>query len=108
MLVTNPTMALLDIPTSPITTLPYRLFGTREAVVAGLLWTANTPELFKQALLAVTLFDSIDLLSTCAAFLSGNLSVAGTAWASGSIVIFLGVELWALNDLRSQKGAKIE
>ncbi|MCJ1462212.1 hypothetical protein MMC07_000812 [Pseudocyphellaria aurata] len=105
---TNPTLALFQFPTSSMTTYPYRLFGSRDAVVAGLLWTANTPELLKQALLAGTLIDSIDLISTCAAFLSGDLNATATAWAGGGIVIFLGIQLWALNDLRSQKNSKIQ
>lgn len=108
LLATNPITALFELPSSPITTFPYRLFGVRDAVVGGLLWTANTPELFKQALIAGTLIDSIDLLSTCAAYLSGDLGVQGTALAGGGIVLFLAIELWALNELRSQKGAKIQ
>lgn len=107
LLATNPTMALFEIPTSPITTYPFRLFGSRDAVIAGLLWTANTPDLLKQALLVGTLIDSIDMLSTCAGFLSGDLGVTGAAWAGGGIFAFLVIQLWALNDLRSQKSAKI-
>lgn len=106
LLATNPTLSLSGFPTSSITTYPYRLFGSRDAVVAGLLWTANTPELVKQALLAGTVIDSIDMLSTIAAYLSGDLEVTGVAWAGGGIVLFLAIQLWALNDLRSQKGAR--
>ncbi|MCJ1262791.1 hypothetical protein MMC22_002661 [Lobaria immixta] len=107
LLATNPTLSLLGgFPTSSITTYPYRLFGSRDAVVAGLLWTANTPEHLQRALLAGTVIDSIDMLSTIAAFLSGDLDVTGLAWAAGGIILFLAIQLWALNDLRSQKGAK--
>ena len=108
LLATNPTTTLFGFPTSSITTYPYRLFASRDAVVAGLLWTANTPELLKQALLAGTVIDCIDLISTCVAFDSVDLGVTGVAWAGGGIVIFLAIQLWALNDLKSQKSAKIQ
>lgn len=108
MVATNPTMALFEFPTSPITTYPYRLVGAREAVVAGLLWTANTPELLKQALLAGTVIDAIDTLSTFAAFLSGDLGVPGAAWAGGGITINLAIQLWALSNLRSPNDAKTQ
>lgn len=107
-LATNPTMALFEFPTSPITTLPYRLFGAREAVVGGLLWTANTPDLLKQALVAATVIDAIDMLSTFAAFLSGDLVVPGAAWAGGGITINLAIQLWVLSNLRSPKGTKTQ
>ncbi|MCJ1423736.1 hypothetical protein MMC29_001620 [Sticta canariensis] len=108
LLLTNPMLALFKFPTSPISTYPYRLFGVRDAVIGGLLWTANTPELVKQALLVGTLIDSIDLLSTCAAVLSSDLVFPAAAWAVGVIVLFLAIQLWALSKLRSQRGAKIQ
>lgn len=108
LLITDPIMGLFRIPTSSATTYPFRLFGVRDAVIAGLLWTANTPDQLKRALLAGTLVDGIDLISTCAGFLSGDLGVIGFAWAAGVIVLFLAIQLWTLNNLRSTKGAKIQ
>ncbi|MCJ1463314.1 hypothetical protein MMC07_001921 [Pseudocyphellaria aurata] len=105
-LATNPTLTLFEWPRSPESTLPYRLFGGREAVLAGLIWTAKTPESLQQALLAIMLVDSIDAFCVCAAVLSGDLGLSGTAWAAGGIVLGFGIQLWALNDLRSQKVVK--
>ena len=55
---------LISFPFAPNAAHPLRLFGIRDAVIGGLLWSAHSPELKRQALIAGRVIDVYDLIST--------------------------------------------
>lgn len=90
---------IFDIPITPGSIYP-RLFGARDLVFGGLLWSARSPELVRQAVIAGAIVDGIDTLSAAAGLMEGNLDAASAAFVGIGAPIFLAIGLWGLGGLR--------
>ena len=92
-----------------ISSMSYRLFGSRELVLGGCLWLANTnsSELLPPVLLIGAIIDAIDIVSTGGCILlEGNLSPWAMSVTAGGAALFVAVQLWAWNGLRTRAGGK--
>lgn len=103
---------LVSYPYHPSTSsMSYRLFGSRELVLGSCLWLANTnsSELLPPVLLIGAMIDAIDIVSTggCILF-EGNLSHWAVSVTAGGAALFVAVQLWAWNGLRTRAGGKIK
>lgn len=94
------TSKLLNLPFDPNAAHPLRLFGIRDAVIAGLLWSAHSPELKRQALIAGLVIDVSDLISIGVGFVEGTLDVTRAALTGGAAV-FVACAIWGLRDMSS-------
>lgn len=99
---------LISIPFEPNAAHPYRLFGIRDAVVGGLLWSAHSPELKRQALIAGLVVDVSDIISTGLGLVEGSLDVTLAAWTAGGAALGVALAIWILRDMSSSssKGLK--
>ena len=91
---------LISFPFDPNAAHPLRLFGIRDAVIAGLLWSAHSPELKRQALIAGLVIDVSDLISTGVGLAEGTLDVTRAVWTGGAAV-FVACAIWGLRDMSS-------
>ncbi len=89
---------LINFPFHPNAAHGLRLFGVRDVVVGGLLWSADTPKLKRQALIAGLIIDVIDLISTGVGLWEGTLDNTRAVWTGGAAV-FVALGLWGLRDL---------
>lgn len=97
---------LIHFPFDPNAAHPLRLFGIRDAVIAGLLWSAHSPELQRQALIAGLVIDVSDLISTGVGLAEGTLDVTRAVWTAGAAV-FVACAIWGLRDMSSNsRGVK--
>lgn len=98
---------LLSLPFEPNAAHPFRLFGIRDAVIAGLLWSAHSPELKRQALIAGLVVDVSDIISTGIGLVEGSLDVTTAAWTVGGAALAVAIAIWGLRDLSSSsRGVK--
>lgn len=91
---------VISFPFDPNAAHPLRLFGSRDAVIAGLLWSAHSPELKRQALIAGLVIDVADLISTGVGLVEGTLDVTRAAWTGGAVV-FVACAIRGLRDISS-------
>lgn len=91
---------LINFPFDPNAAHTLRLFGIRDAVIAGLLWSAHSPELKRQALIAGLVIDVSDLISTGVGLLEGTLDVTRAVWTGGAAV-FVACAIWGLHEMSS-------
>lgn len=91
---------LISFPFDPNAAHSLRLFGIRDAVIGGLLWSAHSPELKRQALIAGLVVDVSDLISTGVGLFEGTLDVTRAAWTGGA-AIFVAFAIWGLRDMSS-------
>lgn len=92
---------LLSLPFDPIAAHPFRLFGIRDAVIAGLLWSAHSPELKRQALIAGLVVDVSDIISTGVGLVEGSLDVTLAVWTAAGAALFVACAIWGLRDMSS-------
>ncbi|KAI9683107.1 MAG: hypothetical protein M1829_005898 [Trizodia sp. TS-e1964] len=78
-----------------------QLFGSRDAMAAGLLLTANTPEAIRTALWAGILTDTVDALAGGLAFLQGNLAWQPALYVGGGAFVLALVRLAGLRSLET-------
>lgn len=98
---------LLSLPFEPTAAHPFRLFGIRDAVLAGLLWSAHSPELKRQALIAGLVVDVSDIISTGLGLVEGSLDVTTAAWTVGGAALAVAIAIWGLRDMSSSsRGVK--
>jgi hypothetical protein len=96
---------------SSATSISYRLFGSREFVLGSSLWLASTssPELLQPVLIAGSIIDAVDILSTGVCVLQeGNLDLWALTVTAGGAALLLALQLWALSGLRGKGGRKAE
>lgn len=94
---------------SGISSMSYRLFGSRELVLGSCLWLANdrSSELLRPLLLIGAVIDAIDIISTGACILQeGNLSPWAIAISAGGAALFTGIQLWAWKGLSGKSRLK--
>lgn len=100
------TARIFLLPTSPSNTLLFRLAGSRDLAIGGLLWfafasapasssaPADTPNLgLRLALVTGAVVDAIDLVSVGACFADGSLALEATALVGGGAAVLLGLGL---------------
>lgn len=92
---------LISLPFDPNAAHYLRLFGIRDAVIAGLLWSAHSPELKRQALIAGLVIDVSDLISTGVGLVEGTLDVTLAAWTGGGAAVLVACAVWGLHDMSS-------
>lgn len=91
--------------------LSYRWAGSRELVLGGWLWLANTsyPEQLSSVLVVGAIVDAIDLGSTFACILlEGNLNPWALTIVAGGAAWFFLVELWTLSGLSKKESNKVQ
>lgn len=96
---------------SSATSMSYRLFGIREFVLGGSLWFAssNSPELLQPVLIAGSIIDAVDILSTGICVLQeGNLDSWALTLSAGGAALLLAIQLWTLSGLRRNGGRKVQ
>ncbi len=81
------------LPTSPANYLMYRLFGSRDLSLAGLLWTAKTPEERRRALMIGAITDGIDTVSAAVCALTGTTELIPAAVAGGGAAVLCAMGL---------------
>lgn len=96
LLVPHITTTFFQIPLSTSSTIVLRLFGSRDLGLVALVWMAKSEEARRTALLIGILVDSIDVLSTAACMLEGNLDLIPAAWVGGGAAGLVGLALLGL------------
>ena len=84
------------IPIVPASVVILRLFGVRDAVLAGVLWTADSKDAERRALMTGALIDGIDVLSVGVSFLEGNFEGLPALWVGGGAAFFVALALVSL------------
>ena len=82
----------------------FRLVGSRDLVVGGLLWTSNSAEEKKRALMINALIDGIDIVSCGVCLLEGSMDLVPAAAAAGGAALFLGLALLGLREKTAALG----
>jgi hypothetical protein len=72
------------------------MFGIRDAVLGGLLYTASTPLAVRRALIAGMVVDGIDILIAAYGVWNGDLDALAADLVGGGAVVFLGMAAFAL------------
>lgn len=76
----------------------------RDAVLGGLLWSANTKESAELALTAGLIIDAIDVLSMAVCFVEGSAEGLPAGTVAGGAAIFVGLGWWGLRAVRTKVG----
>ena len=97
LLVPKTTANVFLIPASP-SSIIFRLFGARDAVLGGLLWSADTEALSRQALMIGAMIDAVDVVSTVACMLGEGLELGPAVTVGGGAALFLSLGLWGLQN----------
>jgi len=85
------------VPFASAAPIVLRVFGSRDAALAGFLWLSrDKPELRRQALILGLVVDSIDVLATTACVLEGNLGWEGAGIFGGGALILAALGTAAL------------
>ncbi len=92
----SPTLSLFQLPIQSPALLPTRLFGIRDAVLGGLLWTADSPAAVRRALIAGAIVDGIDVLSVAYGMWKGDMDVLAADLVGGAALMVMAMGLWAL------------
>jgi hypothetical protein len=92
-----PPSAPLSLP-SPTGTalLATRMFGVRDAVLGGLLYTADSPAAVRRALVAGAVVDGIDVLGCVWAVWNGDVEMLAADLVGGGALVFFAMGLWGL------------
>jgi hypothetical protein len=72
------------------------MFGIRDAVLGGLLYTADNPAAVRRALIAGAVVDGIDALSCVYSVLNGDVEMLAADLVGGGALIFFVMGLWGL------------
>lgn len=94
-----------------ISSMPYRLFGSRELVLGTCLWLANSSssELLSPLLLIGAIIDGIDIVSTGVYVLQeGNLSPWAVTISAGGAGLAIALQMWVWSGLRGKGGRKVQ
>lgn len=96
-LLPSPTLSLFRLAPAPGSTLlATRMFGVRDAVLGGLLYTADNPAAVRRALIAGAVVDGIDALSCVYGVLNGDIEMLAADLVGGGAVVFMVMGLWGL------------
>lgn len=99
------------LPTTASGSLIFRLAGSRDFALGGLLWFASAPSAsadipkdgllgFRQALIVGTVVDAIDLVSVGACLADGSLALEPATLVGAGAALFLGLGLMGLRSPR--------
>lgn len=73
-----------------------RMFGIRDAVLGGLLYTADNPAAVRRALIAGAVVDGIDALGCAYGVFNGDIEMLAGDLVGGGALVFLAMGLWGL------------
>ncbi|KAI9887650.1 MAG: hypothetical protein M1823_000514 [Watsoniomyces obsoletus] len=92
-------------PTSPSHYLMTRLFGSRDLTIAGLLWTARTPEERRRALMIGAITDGIDAVSSAVCVATGATELLPAALAGGGAAVLCAMGVWGMRQISTGPGS---
>jgi hypothetical protein len=96
LLLPSTTLSLFQMSNPGSALVGMRLFGVRDAILGGLLWTADSPAAIRRALIAGAVVDGIDVLGLAYGAWQGDLSgLSADMWGGGAAVL-LGLGLYGL------------
>ncbi|KAI9832698.1 MAG: hypothetical protein M1826_001255 [Phylliscum demangeonii] len=90
-------VVMLPLETASDTIL-FRLFGSRDLVVAWLLYASPTPDERRRALIAGAVVDAIDVCSSAACILEGNMGLGPAITVGAGALSLVGLASLALTD----------
>jgi hypothetical protein len=107
LLAPSTTLSLFQMPVHSSALVTTRLFGVRDAVLGGLLWTADSPAAVRRALIAGVIVDGIDALGAVYGLWQGDLDMLATDLVGGGAIVFLAMGLYGLRSRGLLKAAKL-
>jgi hypothetical protein len=96
LLVPSTGLTLFRFPTHAAALVPMRMFGIRDLVFGGLLWTADSPEAIRRALIAGAICDGVDIGIFAYGAWAGDLDFLTADLAAGAGAALVGLALWGL------------
>lgn len=79
----------------------------RDAVLGGLLWTADSPAAVRRALIAGAIVDGIDALGVVYGLWQGDLDMLATDFIGGGAIVFLSMGFYGLRSRGLLKAGKL-
>ena len=100
------TLSLFQMPISSSALVATRMFGVRDAVLGGLLWTAESPASVRRALIAGAVVDGIDALAAAYGLWQGDMDMLATDLVGGGAIVFFAMGLYGLRSRGLLKAVK--
>ena len=107
LLAPSTTLSLFQMPVHPSAAVATRLFGVRDLVLGGLLWTADSPAAVRRALIAGAMVDGIDALGAVYGLWQGDLDMLATDLVGGGAIVFFAMGLYGLRSRGLLKAGKL-